>query len=453
MFLRLTPGASSTRLKSTMKSPTFWHWFSMGAGLVFVLWLQRHQWFFGDEWAFLELNGDGALDPHVGHWSTSPYLALSALRDLFGLNSYLPFVVGPTVFHLAIAHVTWRITNRSGTNPWIATAAVGIMIVLGAGAENILWGFQIGFLGGLLFGLIAFLIATSDELTRGNTWAIFALSVFSLTWSGTAIPIAVATAAMLWHRHGHRMAMSLVAVTATVYLSWYVAFAVGNGGNPDTGGLTLEKVIVQIPQFVGVLLILGYQHLYPVPGLGSIALVALLVWLIRVRRRHPPLRDFAPALILTGGAALFALMTAYNRAAFSVGSGQASRYTYVSVLLLLPLSARALTYWSDKGRRRVQLAAAFCVVLIAYQAFVLTEAAGEQAAREQASHRLISASLALYVSDPQSVELSALPDAGRSPDITLQDIVDLYEDGLITVQEFDEDDLTRARANVERTRR
>ncbi|MCB2411432.1 hypothetical protein LGT39_01045 [Demequina sp. TTPB684] len=433
---------------SLRRSPAAWHVASLVIGFAVIMVFQRDQWFFFDEWAFLEPDGPGLLEPHVGHWSTSPLALFRALRAVFGLDSYLPFAVAVTVAHLATAHMVWRIALRARANAWIATAAVTVLVFLGSGAENILWGFQVGFLGALALGLLAFHLAAAPVLTGRRLAAIIGVSLFALTWSGTAIPIIVATSALILHRHGAKRAVIYATSCAVVYLAWYVAFAVGNPHNPDTGGLSLEKLFIKIPQFIGVMLLLGWQSIFPLFGIGALMLIALLLWLIRMQRNGTRLPGFSPALMLTGAAALFALMTAYSRAEWSVGSGRSSRYLYMLVVLLLPLCTVALTRLARERLRWVAGMGALLLALAGYQASILGDAAAQQSAREQGSQRLISAALALYVEDPDGVDVTARPDSEWAPDVTLGDLVVLYERGDLPIGDYSSHDVERVREVV-----
>lgn len=435
-------------VRRVFHAPVTWHVASLVLGLAYILILQRSQWFFFDEWAFLKLNGPGMLEPHVGHWSTGPLALFHAIRDLFGLDSYAPFAAAVTLAHLAVAHLVWRISLRARANSWIATAGVAVLVFLGSGAENILWGFQVGFLTALALGMLAFLLADAAQLPPRRLAGIIALSVVALTWSGTAIPLVVATTALIARRHGRISSITYAAACALVYATWYALYAVGNPNNPDTGGLGLEKIFVKVPEFLGVMLLLGWQSIFPVFGIGAVALIALLVWLLRLRRRGVSAPGFAPALILTGAAALFAFMAAYSRAEWSIGAGRSSRYIYVLVAFLLPLCAVALTRLARDRRAWIAGASSLLVGLCAYQAALLWKAADEQAAREARSDRLISAALHLYVTDPKGLDLAARPDAEWAPDVNLGDLVALYERGALPIDDYSPSDLEVARSVV-----
>ena len=437
------------RLRNAVRTPATWHYLSLGVGLVVILVLQESQWFFFDEWAFLKLNGPGLLTPHVGHWSTSPMLVYEALRALFGLHSYMPYATLVTLIHLCVAHLIWRITLRSGANPWIATACTVVFIFFGTGNENILWAFQIGFVGAIALGLLAFYLASGPELSRSRFIAIVALSVFSLTWSGTALPVLAATALVLWLRHGWRKAAICLGIALAVYLSWYVLFALHSPGNPDTGGFGLHKTFVSMPEFLGVMLILGFGNVFPLFELGALILVVFAVWLVRSLIKRVALPEMLPGLALGLAAVIFAVLTAYSRAALSIGAGQSSRYIYTIFAFLLPLFAVALSRLARNRRRFLIPISALVLVLACYQAVVLVDAANSQAKTEQGSQRLLSASLHLYVVHAKGLELLADPDPKNAPDIDLEDLIRLYKAGFISVGPYTSADLAHADANVD----
>jgi len=436
----------STVLRRLERSPSFWHYVSLGAGLVTILYLQRDQWFFFDEWVFLLVDGPDLWAAHVGHWSTSPTLIYDGLRAVFGLHTYFPFALLVTLLHLSAAHLAWRISLNCGANPWLATTGALIFVFFGTGAENIFWAFQIGYIGALVFGLLAFYLSLAAKISVLRFVCITAISLFSLTWSGTSIPLVVATVALMAWRHGWRRGVILGAVTAAAYLIWYALYSLGTG--PDTGGFGLHKLGIAMPQFIGVMLILGFGDIFPIPGLGFVVLLALGVWVVITIRRRINLPRALPTIFLIGGAAVFALLTAFSRATMSVGSGRSSRYVYLVTLLLLPALTVALTHVLRGRRPAILIASLLLVALAGYQTSVLVQASAIQAKTEQSTKRLLSAALDLYLKDTPGLRLDASPDSRWAPDVQMHDLVDLYDAGYFTESQFTDADLKKASANV-----
>lgn len=424
------------------------HGVSLGIAGAFILVLQRRQWFFFDEWAFLSPDRVGLMEPHVGHWSTSPMLVYGTLVDTVGLNSYWPYAVLVTAIHLAIVHLVWRLSLLVGAQPVLATALAAMLAVLGAGSENILWAFQIGFLGAVALGLTALLLASSATLTRTRWGVVTAVSLWSLTWSGTAIPLVIATGFVLWRRHGVPKAVAFVAVTAAVYLAWYASFALGSGNNPDTGGLDPHKLVVSMPLFLGVMVVYGIGSLFPLIGVGVVALGALVTWWARMVRRRSVPHALLPALALSLAAVVFALMSAYSRAEFAIGAGRSSRYVYMLTVLLLPVTAAALSQLALRWTRGLLVTVVAVAALALYQGSVLARHAQDQAATEQGSRALLAAALAVHDDHPELVDPATKPDPRWAPDLTMAALIELDSEGLAEIGGYSPEDLDQASANI-----
>ena len=257
---------SSTAASPTTPSPderrrrvaTGLHVASLVVGFVGVVLVNRDQWFFGDEWAFLGprgvLHGEpGLFAPHNEHWSTVPVLVYRALYSLFGVRSYLPYVVVLAVVHVAVAHLLWRVMRRSGVDVWVATALCVLFLFLGAGAENILWAFQIGFIGSVACGLGALLLLDRDTAfdwpPGRREVAVWAVLVLGLMCSGIGVPmVAVAAVAVLlrrgFGRAGLRRAALVVSVPGAVYLAWLVL-----AGRDGIGDRSVD--LSKLPAYLG----------------------------------------------------------------------------------------------------------------------------------------------------------------------------------------------------------
>ncbi len=93
-------------------------------------------------------------------------------------------------------------------------------------------------------------------------------------------------------------------------------------------------------------------------------------------------------------------------------------------------------------------ASAGLMVLAAYQAFVLDADAASQAVQEQATRRVLYAAIDLYRADPASVDLASLPDPVWAPDLTMGELVDLYDESRVAVGEYTAHDLATAAGNI-----
>ena len=120
------------------------HWVTLAAAFAFWAWVDRHLWFFGDEWDFLVRRGlsypptssRSIWFPHNEHWSTLPVLLWRGLYHFVHLSSYWPYLVPVLLAQVAVMHLAWRICKHNSVDPWVAMAAVALLGFLGAGAED-----------------------------------------------------------------------------------------------------------------------------------------------------------------------------------------------------------------------------------------------------------------------------------------------------------------------------
>jgi hypothetical protein len=388
-------------------------------------------WFFFDDFDFLNLPASALFEPHVGHWSTSPFLVFVTLRSLFGIDSYAIFVIPVVIAHLALVHVTWRAMNRAGVHPWIATSAALVVLASGPGHQNMVWAFQVGFIGALALGMFAILLADRSDASVSRLVAVAALALASVTFSSTALPVLVALSVMMLKRHGMRRAIAVVAPAVLAYGVWYVA--IGRHG-PRTGAPEeLRQLLVDVPVFVLHMLVRGFGALSPVSTVGIVLAAALLGWGVITARRSGgrELIVYLYALIVP----VFALAAGASRIGLGVHTAVESRYVYLVVGLLIPLAALAV----DQLAQRLGSRVAFAIGAIAFAglacvgAIQLTrglDARGEvtTAVREGASAVIIRLEERPHTPyDPQ-----ALPFASEAPQITLGDIVRWHDQGWFT---------------------
>ena len=123
----------------------------LAIALPLFLYYGRHRWFFLDEWDFLA-DRDGGSPATCSARTTSTgrpcRSRLPAVWRLFGLRSYVPYqLVLVVLLHLTAAVLLRVVMRRAGVNPWIATAAASLFALFGVRPQNIVWAFQIGFVG------------------------------------------------------------------------------------------------------------------------------------------------------------------------------------------------------------------------------------------------------------------------------------------------------------------
>ena len=286
--------------------------------------LDRNLWFFGDEWDFLTRRGlHGAhfsiWSPHNEHWSVLPILLWRAIYSLEHLSSYWPYLLPLLLVHVAVVHLLWRRCLREGADPWVATALATLFAFLGAGAEDLVWAFQIGFLSSLLFGLLAMEVAegapaqgeapyllaplwprrltSARPLVRDATAAGLALA--ALMCSTVGVASCVALAVLLLGRSGWRRAFRALVVPLCAYGIWF-AFA-GRTGLRTTGDYFSASVFLKVPTFVASNMSQDLGRAAGWARLGRILAATLVTWALwrgrRLYSHHPAVLGGALAAV------------------------------------------------------------------------------------------------------------------------------------------------------------
>jgi hypothetical protein len=416
------------------------HYVTLIVGTLALVVIGRNQGFFYDDWAFLVPGAEDLVnEPHVGHWSATPALAFLLLRNVFGLDSYFPFLILALAAHLAVVHLLWRLMVRTGVDRWIAVALAVLMMFLGAGGENIFWAFQFGFVGALAVGLWAVLLIDNDRLTPLRGIAVAAVVLWALTFSGTAIPVVGAAILVSLARHGIAKTAFVFAAPVLAYLAWYIGPASSYDGTASkpTGGIF--DVFIATVEYAGHMLVNGLQKLSPLPSLGIVLVVVLFAWCARGR---PSFTGRAAAgYALVAAAVVFALLTGYSRAGLGTENAASSRYVYLVVALVIPAFGLLFTQLSQRGWLRVGGVVVIIAVAIAYNGSTLYREAARQAGVEEDSRGRLAATLALAKQSPDEIDLDEHPVSLWAPDVSVDDLLAFEQAGWLGEQPYDDQDL------------
>src|SRR3954462_5852374 len=111
--------------------------------------------------------------------------------------------------------------RRAGVVPWIATAATTLFVFFGGGVADILWAFQIGFTGSLVFGLTHLLLADHDgPVDRRDAIGLLA-GLAGLLCSGVAVTMTMVVGLTMLMRRGWRIALLHTVPLGAVYSLWW----------------------------------------------------------------------------------------------------------------------------------------------------------------------------------------------------------------------------------------
>ena len=406
------------------------HILTLVGGFIVLLYCNRDQWFFGDEWDFLGHRGvSGAerslWEPHTEHWSTGPILIYRALYAVYGLRTYVPYVVVVALLHVAVAHLLWRVLLQAGVDQVIATAVATIFVFLGAGYENLLWAFQIGFIGSVALGLGVLLLVNHEGRWGARDVGGWVVSIAGLMFSGVSVTMVTVAGLTVLMRRGWRHAALTVSLPGAIYLTWFFLIGDKNVGDNER---TLDDVF-KYPEYIWNGLRTAVEETVGFPGAGAVILLGLAAFLLRRggRSRGPAAPAFACAL---GALMLFAII-ATGRAGLGIEQSGASRYTYLVMALAVPAIGLALAELADDdGLATAGRRAAVCLLLLfvgVHNVGTLVEQSRvEKRVEQRIKARILAA--AQLVNSP-AVVLGGNPEPQFSPDIVVEDLRRMHRDG------------------------
>ena len=379
-----------------------------------ILFFTRNFIFYFDEWDFILAAPAWApasiLEPHNEHPAMLLRLIYALLLNTVGLGSYVPYMAVLLALHATSAVLLFEVVRRR-SGDLVGLAAGALLLVLGAGWENLLWAFQIGFVGSVVFGLWMLLVIDAESSTRRNV-LVAGLVAASLAFSGVGLAFAVFAAVVFLATRGHRKdALWLLPVGAALGI-WYLAY--GHNGTPPNPPPDLGNAW-RAPLYVGYGIGAAAAGLFglsggfgPFVGLLAAGVVAWDWW--RKRRIHPFALGALAAMVS------FYLVAGLTRAQLGYDQSGSGRYIYegaVFWLLMLAAAARDLPW---RGIWRPALVA--CVFLAAFNSSIVlieyTAAKTVQMTREQSDLYALAYERGHQCVDPNaSVDPLVMPQVNR----------------------------------------
>ncbi len=347
----------------------------LAAGAAMTLLLTWKLTFWQDTFDFLILRRDITWDtvftPHNEHIIVFPALIEMAIMRVFGLGNAHPEYILLTAFLIAAVSLVFVYVRRR-LGYWPALFAAILLLCLGPAWEVLLWPFEIGFIGSVVFGLAVFLAL--ERNTRGWDLAACAFLILSMGFSSLGIPFAVGAAVDVFQKRRSRgwSRAYLVVVPVVLFGLWYLGW-----GHDAESHMSLRNVFAS-PRFVIESIAVATGSLFglgtnPIDGesnplWGAIILVGVVVGVVYAQRRRP---GFSPTLWPVAAAALANwFLTAFNQA-----PGRApysSRYQYAGAIFIVLVLANLLpkVNWT---RRRLIFAAAVVLLAVGPNLIVLKQ--------------------------------------------------------------------------------
>lgn len=310
--------------------------------------------FYFDEWDFILTAPDWTwttyLQPHNEHPVILPRLIYAALLSTVGLRSYLPYMAVLLALHAANVALVFEVVRRRAGD-LVGIAAAGLVMVLGAAWENLLWAFQIAFVGSVACGLCMLLVLQGPR-SRGRMGAAATFLTGSLMFSGIGLFFGVATAVQLALTPGRRRDLLWLSPVAVALGVWYLAYGrTGAVPNPPPSASHLAE----LPRYVvwglgsAVAGLIGESGSFALPLLALAAAAVGFTW---YRQRPDPFAFGVAAALVS-----FYAVTGATRVQLGFDQSGAGRYVYEGAILWLLLLADGARLLPWRGSWRPALAA------------------------------------------------------------------------------------------------
>jgi hypothetical protein len=371
-----------------------------------------------DEWNWV-MNRRGwsaatLLNPHNEHLSLVPVLVFKLLFVTVGIDAYWPYRVAVILVHLLCVALVFVLVRRR-LGDLFALVLAAMILFLGSAWQDLLWPFQIGYLGSVAAGL-GMLLALERRDTTGRVLAcvLLALAIASssvgIPFAGVALVEVVLRRSGSWSSSQRWREVWVVAIPIALYAIWFVIYGNPNAtpGNAHGFGLVRQNGPV-IPSYAADMAANAFAGL---AGLAidwgrPLVVAALVIGIWWSARRYVNVRTLA----LLAGLGLFWGLTALLRAQLNAPAD--SRYIYPGAVLLVLLGAELF-----RGARPTGRAAAVAAALALFAAVANYGPLKAGSAQFQDWSTYVRAELgALEVAGPTAPPTLA-PDPTRAPDIT-----------------------------------
>jgi hypothetical protein len=332
--------AASSEAEEPLAARTFVAAVAVAAPVI--LYQGRDQWFYFDDWFFLEPAGSLApgdlVEPYWGHLCLLPRLLHSALFSLFGINSYLPYQLLVVAAHLAVALLLWTVARRALVPGWVATAIAAFLLFFGPGRDNIVWAFQVSLTGAIALGLGQLVLADHDGPVGRRDAVAATLGLLAVATANSGVVVVMGTVVAVMLRRGLRPALVQAAPAGTAFGLWWLLVS---RHEPTPVDFTASGPGELVEYGWGLV-----RDLAAVAGPGPtgwvwLALTAFGGFVAVAGVRSQP--RWAASVGLLVSAAAFLVLVSFQRggtldASFGVDPAP-GRYTYVLVALTLPVVA------------------------------------------------------------------------------------------------------------------
>lgn len=415
---------------------------------VGILWLARTYTFYFDEWTFITTAPDWTwrtfLEPHNEHPVMLTRASYAVLLATIGLHSYLPYTAVNLALHAASVVLLFEVVRRRAGD-LIGLSAAALLAIIGAGWEDLLWAFQIQFIGSVACGL-GMLLALQGERSRSRLIVAAALLTASLMFSSVGLFFGLAAAVLLIGTPGRRRDLWWFVPVGMALAAWFVAF--GRSGTAGTNAPSIGD-LASLPLYVLWGLGTSAGGLIGVSGWAGMVILALAVLAIGYTWWRGGVDPFGLGIAL--GLVAFYAVTGVIRVKFGYQQSGASRYIYVGAVFWLLLLADAARRVPWRGTWRPALVA--CLFLACFNSgvilFEFAIAKTVQMQRQVADLQALAAERSDPCLDPNGAVDPLVMPVETSPAVYYR-AIDRYGDPSAGLPVVDRADYDQGRTNLRR---
>ncbi len=305
-----------------------------------VWWLVgRNQWFIRDDWGFLI--GREALHkafpwdtwllvPQDGHLMLPPILTYHWLQGAFGIDSYWPYLLVLLATHVGIVGLTRKLCRRAGVSEWTNTMLATMLLVFGAGWENIVFAIQITYNFSLLCFLAHVLLTDHDGGPDWRDGVGLFVGLIGMTSSGFG-PFFIVGIGLALAVRRRWVALAGTAIPMLAIFGWW-----WSKWGSDAAAAERPSLPTQVPLFVVRGVDATLRGLIGFPALSGVVAVGLLVVMVNSLRTRPPTCGWTPLVFVVTTVVMLAGV-GLQRVGFGLEIADSSRYVYMAGVLLVPL--------------------------------------------------------------------------------------------------------------------
>jgi len=308
---------------------------------VLSLWINRHSWFIGDDFAILTDRYFAASDgnwsqalllPHNDHLVALPILVFIGLGNVFGLDNHLAYMLPAIFMHIAILFAIAMILKKRCASTLTALSAVCCVAFMSAGYEVLMMATNMAHVAPIFIGLYQLILVDHDgDISKRDIVATL-LGVIAVICAGTSIPIIAIIALFLTLQRQFKRAFLIAVPPAVLWLMWFIEYGTLNHGvKGDTQYTTFVKT-TQIAQYV----IKGLQgSLEAISHISGSSTFLIILCFLGLYKKSIKSKAILMPFCMAVGSVLFYFITGFSRVTFDAPTS--GRYVYLGAIFIIPL--------------------------------------------------------------------------------------------------------------------